>query len=280
MKTSLILCTKNGGERLRKCLSHIDRMSGPDDLELILVDNGSDDGKSIDILKDFAASSRFRSEFLTALAPGNSAGRNAGVERARGDLLLFIDDDCYAEPDFALQWRSVFARPDVGFGSGMIRRYDHAYSGLGCNESPVEELVGPREFFRRGFVQGSNMAFRATCLSGAGPFDPRFGAGTPLAGEEWELAIRASFAGYRGGYFPGPVVWHDHRRGDDETIQRMSYYDYGAGAVYAKHLLSRHGLRALKEMVRDIGARGRSRKLQILRGAADFYLKYMSEVAR
>lgn len=280
MRTSFILCTKNGGERLRTCLAHIERLSTPDDLELILVDNGSDDAFSVDILRDFAKATRFECDLLTVAAPGNSAGRNAGIERARGDLLLFIDDDCYVEPDFVLQWRSVFARRDVGFGSGMIRRYDQAYSALGCNESAVEECVGPREFFRRGFVQGSNMAFRADCLLRAGPFDPRFGAGTPLAGEEWELALRASYAGCRGGYFPGPVVWHDHRRGDDETVQRMSYYDYGAGAVYAKHLLSPHGLGALKEMMRDLGARKRSRKVQILRGAADFYSKYRSEVSR
>jgi hypothetical protein len=136
----------------------------------------------------------------------------------------------------------------------MITRFDPAQSMLGCNERMEEELIPVGGFTRRGLIQGSNMAFRRDCLEAIGIFDERFGAGTPLAGEEWDLALRASLAGWAGGYFPPPRVFHDHGRAGSTARERLLFYDYGGGAVYAKHSFGRGGLKVitgyLKELIR------------------------------
>jgi GT2 family glycosyltransferase len=251
MRASLILCSKNGGARLKNCLSAINAMDIPPELDLVLVDNGSTDGVSPGIMQQFVAQARISCRILEVTEPGNSAGRNAGIAAAQGDLLLFIDDDCYVHPDFAREWLAVFSAEKIGFGSGMILKYAPENSDLGCNESPLVQRIAPRAFVERGFIQGSNMAFRRDCLQQAGSFDPRFGAGTLFAGEEWDVVLRASAAGWAGGYFPGPKVKHDHNRKDDGARDRLLFYDFGAGAVYAKHMKGAAFLRNLGHFLRD-----------------------------
>ena len=270
--SSFILCTKNGGRRLLACLDHIERLRAPGDMELLLVDNGSTDGESFEALNAFAARSRFASRVLRTFVPGNSAGRNVALEHATGDVQMFIDDDCYVDPGFAEAWGAVFAQHDVGYASGMIVRFDPGHSMLGCNEHDREVRIEPGAFVRRGFIQGSNMAFRRECLRAVGRFDERFGAGTAFAGEEWDLALRASRLGWAGGYFPQPRVAHDHGRADGDARERLLFYDYGAGAVYAKNTFSRAGVTVFRQYVRELeGLRADApRRAMLRRGYVDF----------
>lgn len=272
MQVSIILCTKNGGDRLTTCLKHLDALKTPDTTQLLLVDNGSTDGVSFENLQAFARRSRFVCDVMQEQKPGNSAGRNVAIAKATGDLLLFIDDDCYVDPDFADQWIEVFTRdPSLGFGSGMIRRHSPEQDTLGCIESAETRLIRPRQFVPNGFIQGSNMAFRRTCLTAAGRFDERFGAGTPFAGEEWEVAVRASFLGWGGGYFPGPKVSHDHRRMRAEARERNLYYAFGAGGVFAKSIKLHRGsqrMNCIYSMTRELlrHARDKEHLLAFWRG--------------
>ncbi len=283
-KTSMILCSKDGGERLLVCLDHLGRLVGPDDLEIILVDNGSTDDTSLACASAFTESSRFRCRLLQCTTPGNGAARNRAIDHATGDLLLFIDADCYVEPDFVTNWLAVFSMSDVGYASGRIMRFHPEHSMLGCKESRSEELIAARSFVRRGFIQGSNMAFRRTCLDEieGGYFDERFGSGTPFAGEEWELALRASAAGFAGGYFAAPGVAHDHQRSGPAARARLLFYDYGAGAVYGKHLLDRENPRIAGEFLGEIRRLrdDRTRLGRLLKGFVDYHLHQARRAAR
>lgn len=272
MKVSLILCSKNGGERLETCLNHIVELDAPDDMQVILVDNGSTDGFSYSLMEKFAELCRWDCQVLQTFIPGNAAGRNVGLERADGDIFLFIDDDCYVDKRFVYEWIKVFRSSSVGFGSGRILRYTENQSDLGCVEYQYQKLLGSN-YVPRGFIQGSNMAFRRECLTAAGPFDRRFGSGTAFAGEEWDLALRAGFRGWKGGYFPGPVVAHDHRRGKGETRRRLLFYDYGGGAVYAKHIFGERGALVTSRFIREFLVIGKNplRVVSFLRGFFAFF---------
>lgn len=91
MKYSLILCVKNGGEQLRTCLDHMAVVASDDDLDVVLVDNGSTDGKTLDALKDFAAMAPCPCSVVQCTKAGNSAGRNAGLTgRAGGTFCCLL----------------------------------------------------------------------------------------------------------------------------------------------------------------------------------------------
>jgi glycosyltransferase involved in cell wall biosynthesis len=272
MKTSLILCTKNGGARLRTCLAHLDAVDADADFEIILVDNGSDDGVSASVLTDYARASRHRCRLIRCLRPGNSAGRNDGIRIAEGDLLIFIDDDCYADPGLVRAWREIFTVHDVGYASGMVLRHDSSASMLGCRETTDILLMPAGELVEPGFVKGSNMAFRRSCFERIGLFDERMGSGVPFAGEDWDIALRLSFAGFAGGYFPAPKVSHDHQRVGINHDSRLDFYEYGNGAVFAKHMRGRHFARLWRRFVRQLRRlRATPRRLlTFLRGYWDF----------
>lgn len=272
MKASLVLCVKNAGSQFSQCLASLMQLKGPPDLEIILVDNGSTDGTTHDALTTFAGRLPFQCQVLYCQQPGNGAGRNCAIAKASGDILLFIDADCYVEPNFAMDWLDVFAQNDIGFASGRILKADPAHSIVGCKMETDQDITTPGDFIPRGFIQGSNMAFRRSAIEAVGLFDEWFGAGAQFSGEEWELALRMSFSGLSGGYFPTPTVAHDHRRLDRDIKERLLFYDYGAGGVYAKHLFGRHARKTSRKILGEIRyLRERERIAMIFRGFSDYF---------
>lgn len=89
MKFSIIIPTYNDKGTLRQCLESV-LSQGVDDMEVIVVDDGSDNPASI--------SPSYPVTLIRINHAGLSAARNAGIEIARGDYLLFIDSDDWIEP--------------------------------------------------------------------------------------------------------------------------------------------------------------------------------------
>jgi len=66
--------------------------------EFIIVDNGSSDRSGV-IADEYAAKDR-RVRVIHRDRGNIGAGRNTGLDAARGDYIAFIDDDDWTEPDF------------------------------------------------------------------------------------------------------------------------------------------------------------------------------------
>jgi glycosyltransferase involved in cell wall biosynthesis len=241
---SLVICTRNRGDRLGAALDALGRLEGMRPWELVLVDNGSSDGTA-ELMRAFAVAAPFPVTLVTEPAPGLGRARNAGVAAARGAVLAFTDDDCYPEVDFVDRWCEVFDDPAVGYGAGRILLHDPLDFPITVRIETTPLPLAPGAFVHPGFVQGANMAFRRDVVVALGGFDPGLGPGTPFVSDDVDLAARASAAGVGGGFFPGPVVYHHHgRRSPPEVDALRRRYDRGRGAYFAK-LLLRPDTRAL-----------------------------------
>ena len=92
---SVIVPVYNPGRRLIKCIeSVLNQTYG--DLDVILVNDGSDDGSG-DIC-DYYASQDRRIQVIHTENNGVSIARNLGISKARGEYIQFVDSDDYVEP--------------------------------------------------------------------------------------------------------------------------------------------------------------------------------------
>lgn len=112
-RLSIIIPVYNGGQPFERCLTAI-RAAAFTDWELIVVDDGSDDGSGA------LARKRGASVLTTSGRVGPAAARNLGAQAAGGQFLFFIDADCEIHPDTLTRIAGhLAARPqlDALFGS-------------------------------------------------------------------------------------------------------------------------------------------------------------------
>ena len=93
---SIIIPVYNVLPYLRKCFDSVVAQTVPD-WEMILVDDGSTDGSGK--LCDELAAAEKRAVVIHQRNQGLSQARNAGIQRASGDFILFLDSDDSWDPD-------------------------------------------------------------------------------------------------------------------------------------------------------------------------------------
>ena len=99
---SIIVPVYNAEKTLRRCIDSILAQTYPN-FELILVDDGSKDS-SATIIDEYAAKD---SRIIPIHQPngGVSSARNAGLDNAYGDYVVFIDADDYITPPYLHEYQ-------------------------------------------------------------------------------------------------------------------------------------------------------------------------------
>lgn len=117
---SLILAIHNGAETLPRTLSALTRLAQPSEgLEIIAVDNASTDQTS-EILASYA--SKLAMTVLYEPRQGKSFALNKGIEHAKGDFIVFTDDDIIPEVNWLTAYMDAVKRhPGIGIFAGQVR---------------------------------------------------------------------------------------------------------------------------------------------------------------
>lgn len=237
MVISLVICTRNRARALRSCLASLMEIDAPCSWETIVVDNGSTDSTK-QVIEEFASKASFPVHYIFEPRTGLSRARNRGLAVASGDPIVFTDDDCYPARDYLGAVVRTFVEESVDYFGGRVVLHDPHDYPVTIKTSTDREIVPPGSFVAAGLLHGANMGFRRRVFDELGGFDENLGAGSPVCcGEDVELAARASAHGFRGGYFPEPVVSHCHGRKEEDAIALMRGYDVGRGAFYTAMIL-------------------------------------------
>ena len=251
MSVSIVIGTRDRAGRLARSLEALEKLKRPAavDWEILIVDNGSSD-ETARVSRDFSAASAVpRVRYLFEPNRGLSRARNTGIRAARGDIVAFIDDDCYADENWLTAICAAFApNPSPSGVGGRVELFDPSDASIAVRRSrQPSEMTSIDHLFN--LIPGCNMAFRRTALAAVGGFDPRLGPGSPCkAAEDADLIFRLFLSGHRIAYRPDALVRHHHgRQGDDATKAILRAYAIGRGAFYSKHLvnLDRQALRLL-----------------------------------
>ncbi len=141
--------------------------------------------------------------------------RNISYRLATGEVLAFVDDDAFAEPDWLASLLPLFDDPSVGaVGGRQIRQQPgeltdgvDAIGQLRADGTLTGHFAAdPGRVVEVDHLLGANMAFRRSVLDQLGGIHDGY-AGTCIR-EETDLCLRVRGAGYRLLYTPDAVVEH------------------------------------------------------------------------
>jgi len=219
-RASIIISTWNGRHLLENCLPAVLRAIAYDggDHEVIVVDDASTDDTVEFVTKEFPTVRLLALERNLRFAGAN----NAAARIARGDVLVFLNNDMQVDPEFLRPLLKHFRAPSVfaatariemkprwmagGFiqETGLVRgRFEDGFFVL-QHDAPVSDEAIPVIY-----AGGGSSVFHRDRFFDLGKFDQIF---HPFYFEDLDISYRAQKAGWRVIYEPKSRVVHAHRQ--------------------------------------------------------------------
>lgn len=201
LDASIIVPARNAARTLGQCLASLLAQHAPGkSFEIIVIDDGSID-ETAEVARKYPV------HCLSQSRTGPAGARNAGVRQARGEIILFIDADCQAAPDWLDQMLKPFADRSVSAAKGSYRTRQREWVARVVQA----EYEGKYRYMRRSrrvdFIDTYSAAFRKSIFNWAGGYDTSF----PYPSvEDQEFSFRLAKAGCRMVFNPDAVVYHLH----------------------------------------------------------------------
>ncbi|MBT5874850.1 MAG: glycosyltransferase [Candidatus Latescibacteria bacterium] len=224
---SVIIPTCNRPDQLSESLKSLELQSYPKEkMEVIVVDDGSDTSPELIIS---GVASRLNARLITQRNGGPAAARNTGAAQAKGQILVFTDDDCMPEPNW-LENLVDASRRNPGYLIG-----GHTINHLGDNIFSVAHQTfmdflhhhynSDHEQCR--FFPSNNLASPAEGYREIRGFDASY---SKAAGEDRAFCHQWLGCGYGMTYASDAIVRHAHHL----TAWKFwrQHYNYGRGAYH------------------------------------------------
>lgn len=228
----------------------------PSRYEVIVVDNAPSTGATARVIR-WCYGDCPQVRYVREDRPGSSNARNRGLALARGEFVVFADDDELVDAHWLTEMvRGFGAAEDVACVTGLIAPMESAVPAQGwfeqfggyCKEQCTRRVFNltthrsehPLYPYSVGiFGGGGSMAFRRATLREIGGFDPALGPATPaLGGEDVDALLRVILAGYTLVYEPAAVVRHPPHREYAQLRRQIRGYGTGLGACLFKTLIT------------------------------------------
>jgi glycosyltransferase involved in cell wall biosynthesis len=234
---SVVIPTYNRQPILEKCLKALESQQlSPStviaDYQVVVVDDGSTDG-TVEWLQ------QHQSEFPHVIVveqnhQGAAAARNLGVEKASGDIIIFIDSDLVVTETFLQSHADALVEGKNKLGNDQFFTYG-AVINTSNFENPTAEPYKITDFSAAFFATG-NVAIPKHWLEKAGLFDASF----KLYGwEDLELGVRLKSLGLKLIKCPQAVGYHWHPAFNIEQIPKLIDQEIQRGRMgvlfYQKH---------------------------------------------
>jgi len=227
---SVIIVTWNNVDEVVACLESVESQSHRP-IEIIVIDNASHDGTADVVAKDFPHVQLHRNKTNA----GFSRGCNQGIDRAKGDFILFLNPDATLTPRYVeVLLAGLDSDPSAGSAGGKIyleatdpkwldstgilldkarwhphdRGHGQVDNGQYNRQEQVFGITAAAALYRRQTLE--------ECRIDGEIFDEDFFAYY----EDVDLAWRAQLMGWHALYVPEAVAYHP-RRGPETHSSRI-----------------------------------------------------------
>lgn len=235
-RVTIIVPCRNESKYLPRSLGSAVRQDYPPDrLEFVVADGMSDDG-SADIAREILAKTPHRFEVIPNPARNTPAALNLCIEKARGDVIIYLIAHCELARDYVRNAVEILDRTGADVVGGTIETRGATALGRAIALALSSAFgVGGVAFRTReghsGFVDTVALgAYRREVFERVGPFDPEF-----IRNQDAELSFRITRS--------GGSIWLDrslrsvyHSRPSLRSLWRQYFYT-GASKlqILAKH---------------------------------------------
>ena len=225
---SVVISTLNRAALLKKTLKSLEYQNYCN-FEVVVV-NGPSKDNTQEVCETYAGNIKYSNIDVANL----SKSRNQGINLSSGELVLFLDDDAFAEPDWISNIVAAYQDEDVG-GVGT-RVYDHTGFKWQMNPflinkyyDPDFELQPPLWAFENSdsntipHILGASSSFRRALLEKIGGFDEEI----EYFLDESELCRRIAELGYKIRFInAGASVHHQFAAGVTRDERRLLTHPY------------------------------------------------------
>ncbi|MGB3555726.1 MAG: glycosyltransferase [Jannaschia sp.] len=214
----------NDAVRLEKCLAALVPQLADLQVEVVVVDNGSN--QNLEMIRVAYPQVRFLDEPRKGAAPA----RNTGVARSTASSLFFIDADCIPAPNWLTTALRLTGRDEII--GGRVDLFDETPPPRSGAEAFETVFAFPQESYvtRKNFSVTANLLTSRAVFNDTGPFD-----GTVVEDSDW--CQRAVARGWPISYHPELLVSHPTRN-DWAALRRKwkrttaeNYFAGGTGSA-------------------------------------------------
>lgn len=233
---SIIIPTRNRAWVLRQCLHSLAKQSGDSPrFEVIVVDDCSSD-QTLDLVRRLAPSLPIPVRFFRHPEPaGANAARNLGVREAKGEIVVFLDDDVLVPEGWLRTLISGFHSAGLPVATGPVRILtDGKLPGRHREEATnyLTEVLGPAQG-----PGGIHVPVSANMVGQRRDFErTRFDEAVQAPNEEtdWFLRTNSCVA-----FLPDAWVWHYKRAEEIRRLRllRLAWRRGGEGGRWARERL-------------------------------------------
>lgn len=229
MNISIIVLTYNAKKYTEKCLDSI-RHHTTVPYELIVIDNASTDG-TVEMLEERAKENEFTTLVLNRSNQGVAGGRNQGLELARQDIVIFLDNDTVVGKDWDTTILKHFYRDQK---IGIVGKH-----GVFVNYLTPVSFDSVKDTQECDVVAGFCFALRRKLVGEIGDQFKDFPNGK-FWHEDLEYCLRAKRAGYKVIQDPKIEITHFGHMSvgegltDKDMVEKVDGFDTNGKAVFRR----------------------------------------------
>lgn len=216
---TVIICTYNRAKYIGPLLESIAANDlNKKEYEIVLVDNNCTDNTRA-ICEEFAAAHKeLRFRYVVEEEQGLSAARNKGIKEAKGEVIIYVDDDALVDTHYLRDYAEWFAaHPETMACGGPIEPLYETQEPDWMTPYTKALLTawmnyGDKvcEYPKGRFPGGGNAAYRKCVFEKVGLFNTALGrkGGNLMGSEEKDIFDKMHVLGMQVLYLPTPVLHH------------------------------------------------------------------------